>query len=150
MEIFYCSFAGDFESENASTRSLLLQYHHVLRITIYSSAQVQFRYLAVYTKHKIGYVGVPYEMKGDLDTNITTFKIIFDKTSCQSHLILLNMMTSSLLICTWINGSANNWDAGDLRCHRDHYDVTVMINAQMPSKLHQNSILYVPFMFHST
>ena len=24
------------------------------------------------------------------------------------------------------NGCANNWDAGDLRCHHAHYDVTVM------------------------
>ena len=30
------------------------------------------------------------------------------------------------LICAWTNGWANNWDAGDLRCHWAHYDVTVM------------------------
>ena len=30
------------------------------------------------------------------------------------------------LICTWINGRANNRETGDLRCHRAHYDVTVM------------------------
>ena len=30
------------------------------------------------------------------------------------------------LICGWTNGSVNNPDAGDLRCHRAHYDVTVM------------------------
>ena len=30
------------------------------------------------------------------------------------------------LICAWINGCANNREAGDLRRHRDHYDVTVM------------------------
>ena len=30
------------------------------------------------------------------------------------------------LICVWINGWAKNWDAGDLRCRRAHYDVTVM------------------------
>ena len=27
----------------------------------------------------------------------------------------------------WINGWVNNGEAGDLRCHRAHYDVTVMI-----------------------
>ena len=32
------------------------------------------------------------------------------------------------LICAWINGWVNNRDAGDLRCHRTHYDVTVMVN----------------------
>ena len=30
------------------------------------------------------------------------------------------------LICAWINGSVNNREAGDLRHHRTHYDVTVM------------------------
>ena len=30
------------------------------------------------------------------------------------------------LICAWTNGWANNPDAGNLRCHRTHYDVTVM------------------------
>ena len=29
------------------------------------------------------------------------------------------------LICAWTNGWANNQDAGDLRYHRDHYDVSV-------------------------
>ena len=30
------------------------------------------------------------------------------------------------LICAWTNGWANNWDAGDLRRHRTHYDVTLV------------------------
>ena len=30
------------------------------------------------------------------------------------------------LICAWINGWVNNREAGDLRRHPDHYDVTVM------------------------
>ena len=30
------------------------------------------------------------------------------------------------LICAWINGWLHNRGAGDLRRHRDHYDVTVM------------------------
>ena len=30
------------------------------------------------------------------------------------------------LICSCINGWVNNGDAGDLRCHRTHYHVTVM------------------------
>ena len=30
------------------------------------------------------------------------------------------------LICIWINGWANNRDAGDLKRYRAHYDVTVM------------------------
>ena len=31
------------------------------------------------------------------------------------------------LICAWINDWVNNREAGDLRRHRDHYDVIVMI-----------------------
>ena len=30
------------------------------------------------------------------------------------------------LICSWIYGWVNNGEAGDLRCHRPHYDVIVM------------------------
>ena len=30
------------------------------------------------------------------------------------------------LICVWKNVWVNTWDAGDLRRHRTHYDVTVM------------------------
>ena len=33
------------------------------------------------------------------------------------------------LICAWINGRANNREAGDLRRHRTHYDVTVICTA---------------------
>ena len=33
------------------------------------------------------------------------------------------------LICAWINGCVNNREAGDLRHHRAHYFVTVMISA---------------------
>ena len=35
------------------------------------------------------------------------------------------------LICIWTNGWANNRDAGDLRCHCAHYDVTVMLTASI-------------------
>ena len=31
------------------------------------------------------------------------------------------------LICAWINGWVNNGEAGDLRRHRNHYDITVML-----------------------
>ena len=32
----------------------------------------------------------------------------------------------STLTCAWTKGSANNWEAGDLRRHSAHYDVTKM------------------------
>ena len=32
------------------------------------------------------------------------------------------------LICAWINGLVNNHEAGDLRRHSSHYDVTVMVD----------------------
>ena len=39
------------------------------------------------------------------------------------------------LICTWIKGCwENNHEAGDLKRHRTHYDVTVMKNQRYPSK----------------
>ena len=31
------------------------------------------------------------------------------------------------LICVWINSWVNNHEAGDLICHRAHYDVTIMV-----------------------
>ena len=31
------------------------------------------------------------------------------------------------LVCAWINGWVNNHEAGDLKRHRAHYDVTVII-----------------------
>ena len=31
------------------------------------------------------------------------------------------------LICSWINGCVNNREPGDLRSHRTHYDITVMV-----------------------
>ena len=34
------------------------------------------------------------------------------------------------LICAWINGWVNNREAGDLRRHRAHHDVTVMNGAK--------------------
>ena len=32
-----------------------------------------------------------------------------------------------LMICAWTNGWVNNRNAGDLRRHRAHYDITVMM-----------------------
>ena len=58
-------------------------------------------------------------------------------------------------ICAWINGWVNNREAGDLRRHRAHYDVTVMGNGliswkQFPSTtiqmLAKLSFDTVPFM----
>ena len=36
------------------------------------------------------------------------------------------------LICAWINGWVNNGEAGDLKRHRVHYDVTVMTQERYP------------------
>ena len=38
------------------------------------------------------------------------------------------------LLCTWIHGWVNNSEAGDLRCHHAHYDITVMQNMNRLSK----------------
>ena len=39
------------------------------------------------------------------------------------------------LICVWINGWVNNREAGDLRRHRAHYDVTVMSYSGTQSRM---------------
>ena len=36
------------------------------------------------------------------------------------------------LICAWTNSWVNNRDAGDLRCHHAHYNVTVMTQVSNP------------------
>ena len=38
------------------------------------------------------------------------------------------------LICAWINVWVNNREAGDLRRHRGHYDVNVMLNIVSPHR----------------
>ena len=40
--------------------------------------------------------------------------------------VMLSLMFS--LICAWINGWVNNREAGDLRCHHAHDDITVMLS----------------------
>ena len=44
------------------------------------------------------------------------------------------------LICAWINGWANNGDAGDLRRHRAHHDVIVMKHAHHGAVVMQSNV----------
>ena len=44
------------------------------------------------------------------------------------------------LICAWINGWANNREAGDLRRHRAHYDVIVMYIPKPHSPLRRTNL----------
>ena len=49
------------------------------------------------------------------------------------------------LIWAYTNGWANNWHAGDLRCHCTHYDVTIMYCRTLTMKLDSstsNMIMY--------
>ena len=43
------------------------------------------------------------------------------------------------LICAWINGWVNNHEADDLRCHRAHYDISVM-NCRLHNFLPANDV----------
>ena len=43
-----------------------------------------------------------------------------------SHKGQWHRASESSLICAWTNDCINNGEAGDLRCHRAYYDVTVM------------------------
>ena len=45
------------------------------------------------------------------------------------------------LICVWINGWVNNREAGDLRRHRAHYDVTIMHSPQIQIPTNHQSII---------
>ena len=47
------------------------------------------------------------------------------------------------LICDWINGWVNNREAGDLRRHRDLYDVTVMLCDNNFESLNLHSDSYI-------
>ena len=51
-------------------------------------------------------------------------------------------------ICAWINNWANNREAGDLRRHRGHYDVIVMIGYKLNAHIHMNK--YFQTMTRST
>ena len=49
------------------------------------------------------------------------------------------------LICAWINGWINNREAGNLRCHGAHYDVTVLNSFISRSRLSTvESVLRMP------
>ena len=51
------------------------------------------------------------------------------------------------LLSVWTNDWVNKWDAGDLRCHRAHYDVTVIsVQAAKVCTVtpHQRSTMVVP------
>ena len=52
------------------------------------------------------------------------------------------------LICTWTNSWVNNWDAGDLRHHRIHYNVTVMYWKQFGEYWPCNNRITLLFKFH--
>ena len=46
------------------------------------------------------------------------------------------------LSCAWINRWVNNREAGDLRCHHAHYDITVMIRSTLSSPMFQDLTYY--------
>ena len=52
------------------------------------------------------------------------------------------------LICAWINGWVNNGEAGDLRRHCAHYDVTVILGSMASpqcASARGNVLTFVPF-----
>ena len=52
------------------------------------------------------------------------------------------------LILAWINGWANNREAGDLRRHRAHYDVAVMWRIANSTPIHPHmQVAYIPVDF---
>ena len=47
------------------------------------------------------------------------------------------------LISAWANGWANNWDAGDSRRHRVHYDISAVIGGEATPKSISKYITWV-------
>ena len=45
---------------------------------------------------------------------------------CEGNSPVTGRALTFSLTCAWINSWVNNRESGDLRCHRIHYDVTVM------------------------
>ena len=52
------------------------------------------------------------------------------------------------LICVWINGWVNNREAGDLRRHRAHYDVTVIRDFIHIACYFRHLLLFLPTSLH--
>ena len=52
-------------------------------------------------------------------------------------------------ICSWIKGWANNGEAGNLRRHRTHYDVTVMCRTGS-SLIYKVSHLFLPKLLYTS
>ena len=58
-------------------------------------------------------------------------------------IILLDQWRGALifsLICAWMNRLVNNSEAGDLRRHRDHYDVIVLLQVFILKTLHSKAV----------
>ena len=55
-----------------------------------------------------------------------TFSVLLDLCAGYSPVTSECRALMFSLICAWTNSSANNWDAGDLRCHHAHNDITIM------------------------
>ena len=58
-------------------------------------------------------------------------------------IILLGQWRGALifsLICAWMNGLVNNSEAGDLRRHRDYYDVIVLLQVFILKTLHSKAV----------
>ena len=53
------------------------------------------------------------------------------------------------LICAWIHGWVNNREAGDLRCHRTHYVVTMMLCISKCETLLRRMYFRI-FLYHSS
>ena len=54
-----------------------------------------------------------------------------------------------VLVCDWLNGWVNNGEAGDLRRHRAHYNVTVMIAEQI-DKCFKCTLWYIQCYYYAT
>ena len=87
------------------------------------------------------YARPPYDNKMELLYNMVQSKVTWWRHQMETFSVLLALCVGNSqvtgkgqwcgalmfsLIHDWINGWVNNREAGDLRCHCAHYDVTVM------------------------
>ena len=123
---------------------LIMLFFHDNNLVFFYRVWIHMMYLSImsgllYIRHMSSLVPVKhlgkiyiYQNHDDITSNVNIFRITGPLCGgFPGHRwIPLTKASDTELWCSlwsaWINGSVNNGEAGDLRCHSAHYDVTVM------------------------
>ena len=109
---------------------------------IYNLAKIQLRGSPSVVKHHMRFHGQCVMMTS---SNGNTFRVTGPLCGLPVNSPHKGQWRGALmfsLICTWINGRVNNREADDLRRHRAHYDVTVMVICASVSSVHREYSLW--------